>query len=247
MGWSWATSQSLRNQIAVDGLRKEFLAAGAPELVFAFAGWDALFLAMGVLTLVVELGAPAALLHRKLAGFWVAAASMMHWGIFFIMGIEFRYALIGLPFVAFFRLERLLPQPGEAVVLFDGKCAPCVTSRRWAARLDWFGAVKWKSFRDPEVRAAVPQLSDQQLESEMWVIVADGRMLPGFDGWRYLLSRFPVTRLPSLALYVPPIPSVGRRVYRRIADRRRACEFVPQRSVASGSHLTSEPPTVTRL
>jgi predicted DCC family thiol-disulfide oxidoreductase YuxK len=228
-GWEWVTAESLRSQIAVDGLRKQMLAGSAPDLAFAFAAWDEFFLGIGVLTLVVELGAPAAVWHRWVAAIWVPAALMMHWGILFIMGIEFTYALLGLPFVAFFPLERLLsPVDSRVVVLYDGRCARCLASRRWLAWMDRTGRAMWVSFRDPDVRAVVPRLRDDQLEREMWVVASEGQMFPGFAGWRHLLATLPVTRLPSLLLYLPPIAGAGERMYRRTARHRRLCAVAPQ-------------------
>ena len=39
---------------------------------------------------------------------WAAGAFGMHWGIYFLMRIKFRYQLLGLIFASFFDLERLL-------------------------------------------------------------------------------------------------------------------------------------------
>jgi hypothetical protein len=38
---------------------------------------------------------------------WAAGAFGMHWGIYFLMRIKFRYQLLGLIFASFFDLERL--------------------------------------------------------------------------------------------------------------------------------------------
>jgi predicted DCC family thiol-disulfide oxidoreductase YuxK len=236
LGWSWATGEALRGQLAVDALRKEFLGDGAPALVFTLYGQVGLFWVIGIGTLVLELGAPAALFHRWIGWLWAIGALMMHWGIYFIMGIQFDYSMSGVIFAAFFPVERLLPRKtSPLVVLFDGRCGLCQASRRWAAKLDWFGRVAWLNFRDPQVRAAVPQLSDAQLEEEMWVVTADGRMKPGFAGWRRLMNGFPLTFLPSLLLFVPPIPLIGKRVYRYIARRRRlSCQLEPPAATAAG-------------
>jgi predicted DCC family thiol-disulfide oxidoreductase YuxK len=98
-----------------------------------------LFTVLGFGSLIIELGAPAAMLHKRLGRFWASSAFMMHWGIFFIMGIEFRYQLSGVIFAPFFRVERLATwlqtqkvqklseaaSRREAVVLFDGVCNFC--------------------------------------------------------------------------------------------------------------------------
>ena len=106
-GWSWALGEAMRTQVAFDGLRKEFLQTGAPALAFILFQQTWLFAIMGIGTLVLELGAPLALLDKRLAYLWVLGAFPMHWGILFIMGIEFPYQLSGLAFASFFQLERV--------------------------------------------------------------------------------------------------------------------------------------------
>lgn len=73
-GRAWAAGESLRAQIAMDALRKELL--GEPMPAWSAALYDnvALFTVMGVGTLAVELGAPLALLGRRLSVAWVIAA-----------------------------------------------------------------------------------------------------------------------------------------------------------------------------
>ena len=38
---------------------------------------------------------------------WAVGALGMHWGIYFIMGITFKYPLYGIAFLAFFDLEKI--------------------------------------------------------------------------------------------------------------------------------------------
>jgi hypothetical protein len=104
-GWGWATGTALLRQVAWDGLRKELVAQPPPpEAAFLYQHvW--LFTLLAVGSLVVELGAPLALLHRRLGYLWVLAAFPMHWGIYFVMGITFRYYLWGLAYASFFPLE----------------------------------------------------------------------------------------------------------------------------------------------
>jgi hypothetical protein len=58
--------------------------------------------------MAIELGAPLALAHRGLGQVWALAAFGMHWGIYFLMGIKFRYQQSGLIFAPFFDLELIL-------------------------------------------------------------------------------------------------------------------------------------------
>ncbi len=105
MGWGWASGEALRSQIAVDALRKELLSQGATQLAFLLYEHVWIFNILGVLSLVLELGAPFVLLNKRVNQFWAINAFLMHWGIYFIMGIKFRYCLSGIIFASFFDLD----------------------------------------------------------------------------------------------------------------------------------------------
>ena len=62
---------------------------------------------VGVLTFVLELGAPLALFGRRLALGWVLFVYGMHVSIFIMMEVTFRYQLWGIAFLSFLPLERL--------------------------------------------------------------------------------------------------------------------------------------------
>jgi hypothetical protein len=121
LGWRWASGEALRAQVAVDGLRKELLGEGASPMAHALYDKPALFGVMGFGSLVLELAAPAALLHRRLSRLWVANAFLMHWGIFAVMGIRFRYQMSGLIFASFFDVERLLDRASRWAAGKEGR------------------------------------------------------------------------------------------------------------------------------
>ena len=107
-GLGWAAGQSLREQVAVNAIRYDVLTDIGSSSLFHMLyphGW--LFLLMGVGTFVLELGAPMALVHRRLGRLWALATFGLHWGIYFTMGIKFRYQMTGAAFVAFFDTEEL--------------------------------------------------------------------------------------------------------------------------------------------
>lgn len=120
LGWSWAGGESLRAQVAVDALRKEVLGAEGALLSLPFDALP-LFMMMGIFTLVFELGAPLALLGRRLSYVWALGAWTMHWGIFFVMGITFEYPLWGLAFLCFLPCERILARLGGACLAAGSK------------------------------------------------------------------------------------------------------------------------------
>jgi hypothetical protein len=114
LGRRWATGEALRSQVLVDGLRKELMGDGAAPLAFTLYRQLALFRMLAVGSLLMELGAPLALLDRRLARLWAVNVFLMHWGIYLIMRIKFRYQLSGLVFAPFFDVERIAGRIGAA-------------------------------------------------------------------------------------------------------------------------------------
>lgn len=106
-GAGWVGGEVLRNLVAHDNLRKQLL--GDPSSPFAPLVVDhpGLFAPASVLTLVVELGAPLALLGGRLRTVWVVSAWLFHLGVLAFMAVLFPYPLVGLAFAPMFRLERL--------------------------------------------------------------------------------------------------------------------------------------------
>lgn len=103
----WMSGNAMRSQIAVDAIRKELLGSHAPPLFNILYPLTGLFLVTGVMSMILELGAPIALINRKLGMIWSVLTCGMHWGIYFIMGIHFPYHMGGFIFLAFFPLEEL--------------------------------------------------------------------------------------------------------------------------------------------
>ena len=111
-GGDWLAGDTLLHQIAFDNARKKVLGDTYSPLASTVVGHPALFRPMGVLTILVELGAPVALLGRRWAAWWSASAWLFHVGIVALMWISFAYPLSFIAFAPFFRLEVL----GERVL-----------------------------------------------------------------------------------------------------------------------------------
>lgn len=121
LGWSWASGQSLRSQIAVDGLRKELLGSHAAPLGTRLYPRTALFRLFATGSLLLELLAPLTLLDRRLARAWALSALSMHWGIHAVMGIRFRHQMAGLTFAAFFPLETWTQRAASAAATYRSR------------------------------------------------------------------------------------------------------------------------------
>jgi hypothetical protein len=107
LGWSWASGAALRSQIARDALRKELFVGAAPWLAYELYDHTLLLGVLAAISLALDLGAPLVLIDRRAAKVWALLALSMHWGIFFIMGIKFRYHLSGIAFLPFFEIEKI--------------------------------------------------------------------------------------------------------------------------------------------
>ena len=106
-GWGWASGTGMRRQVAVDGIRKEVFGSRGSEAGYQLYRYKHLFTGMAVGSLLLELGAPLALLHRNAGKLWALSMFGLHWGIRVVMGIRFRYQQSGISFAPWFELERL--------------------------------------------------------------------------------------------------------------------------------------------
>jgi hypothetical protein len=119
-GAGWFGGELLRAQIAFDNLRKIELGSSFSPLGVWMVKHRSVFAPLAVATLFVELGAPLALAHRRVALLWSLSAWAFHLGVGLMMNIGFPYQLAFVAFAPLYRVERLL------------ELAPL---RRWATQL----------------------------------------------------------------------------------------------------------------
>ena len=108
-GFAWLDGDQLRNQIAIDNLRKALLGAGTAPLAMPLLAHPSWFAPVSVATLVVELAAPIALLGNRFAVAWITLAWAFHVGVLLLMWIVFPYPLLGFAFLPLLPAEKLLP------------------------------------------------------------------------------------------------------------------------------------------
>jgi HTTM domain len=112
-GLDWLDGDTLRNWVAHDNLRKAVLGDTYSPIGRHLVRHAWLFPPIAVLTVIVELGAWAALLGGRWRTTWVVAAWLFHVGVLALMAILFPYQLTGVTFAAFFRLEQLADRIGH--------------------------------------------------------------------------------------------------------------------------------------
>ncbi|HTN81201.1 MAG TPA: HTTM domain-containing protein [Acidimicrobiales bacterium] len=106
-GWGWVHGDVLRNQIAFDNVRKGVL--GDPYsgvgVFLVRHGW--VFGPIAIAALVIELGAPVALLGKRWRNAWVIGAWLFHAGTVMVMYITFPFPLSLVAFAPFFEVEQI--------------------------------------------------------------------------------------------------------------------------------------------
>lgn len=117
-GLEWVLGDTLRNHIAYSAARLDLLGGPPAPLAEVAVRHDWLLPPMAGAALMVELGAPLALLGGRWRNGWVGAAWAMHLGILVLMLVGFPYPLFLIAFAPFFDLERLTSMfPGDRMRL----------------------------------------------------------------------------------------------------------------------------------
>lgn len=105
-GTGWLGGDLLRAQIAFDNLRKLELGSGFSPIGVWLVRHPAVFTPLAWLTLLLELGAPLALLHRRLAWAFAVLAWGFHLNVALLMHIGFPYPLSFIAYLPLFQVER---------------------------------------------------------------------------------------------------------------------------------------------
>ncbi|MET0287645.1 MAG: HTTM domain-containing protein [Polyangiales bacterium] len=108
-GAAWVDGALLRAQVAYDNVRKIELGATHAPLGAWLVTFSWPFKTLAWMSLLLELGAPLALLNTRVALGWVLGAWGFHLGVALLMAIGFPYQLSFAAYLAFFPLERALP------------------------------------------------------------------------------------------------------------------------------------------
>jgi predicted DCC family thiol-disulfide oxidoreductase YuxK len=124
----------------------------------------------------------------------------------------------------------------ELDVIYDGDCGVCRTTIAWLAASNWSRRLRFLDFgRWENVAALHPSLDRDACLRDMHVLTREGRVHAGYDAYRAVAWRLPLTMWIAPLMSVPGVSHVGRRVYRRVADDRwrTSCSLAPRRAPAA--------------
>lgn len=236
-GLEWMNGTTLAYYLAYDGMMWD-----RPVGVFlAQIGW--LMLALSVFTMLFEGTFWAAIVVPRAAWVYVSAGIALHIGIYLAQRAPFftfmALYVVFLPqlrkdarwLVARFRgrAGTVLNRERMAIV-YDGLCPLCIRTMAVVDVLDGGRRLEYVDLEADWARARerAPSLTREDALAAMHVVTPAGGIFRGFDGFRALAAATPALRLVAPLLYIPPIPPLGRGVYRWVAARRprRLCRDV---------------------
>ena len=111
-------------------------------------------------------------------------------------------------------------KPARDTVLFDGTCRFCRGQIAILRRLDLTGRLAFTSLHDSRVARDFPEISREQLLTQMYVVDRSGRAHGGVEAVRYLSRRLPLLWPLAIPLHVPGSSPLWRWLYAFVASRR---------------------------
>jgi hypothetical protein len=107
-GIGWIDGELLRNQIAIDNLRKAVLGDGIAPFAHLVLDHPGALVPFSAMTIVLEVAAPLALVHRRIGYVWSLVAWGFHVGVILLMNIWFIYPLAAVAFLPLLPAERVI-------------------------------------------------------------------------------------------------------------------------------------------
>jgi predicted DCC family thiol-disulfide oxidoreductase YuxK len=175
-------------------------------------------------TILTEVAYPFLIWQKRSRPYMLAAAVFLHMQFFFLMGLFYFSFVMIMGHMSFLRPEWLhrlgawwKRKAGDMEMIYDGRCGFCVRSMAWLLAFDGLGQIRVRDFRtDPS-----PVVADAQLEKALYTVLPDGRALPGFDAYRYVVLRVPGLWWLVPLFYTPVLSRLfGRPIYNWIAANR---------------------------
>jgi predicted DCC family thiol-disulfide oxidoreductase YuxK len=175
-------------------------------------------------TILIEIAFPFLIWQRRTRPYLLAAAIFIHLQFAVLMGLFYFSFVMVMGHMSFVRPEWLARlgeawkrRIGDMEMVYDGKCGFCVRSMAWFLAFDGLRQIRIRNFRaDPS-----PLLSDAQLEKALYLVLPDGRALPGFEAYRYVVLRVPGLWWQVPVFYLPVLSRLfGHPIYNWIAANR---------------------------
>lgn len=175
-------------------------------------------------TILIEIAFTFLIWQERTRPYLLAAALFLHAQFAILMGLFYFSFVMMMGHMSFVRpqwLRRLgaawKHKIGELEMIYDGRCGFCVRSMVWFLAFDGLGQIATRDFRtNPS-----PLVSDEKMEKALYLVLPDGRALPGFEAYRHVVLRVPGLWWMVPLFYVPFLSrAIGTPVYNWIAANR---------------------------
>jgi predicted DCC family thiol-disulfide oxidoreductase YuxK len=190
--------------------------------LFASQYWLVNFATYG--TVFIEI-AYCFLIWQRITRPWLLAGALfLHAQFAILMGLFYFSFVMMMGHMGFVRPEWLhrlgawwKRRIGAMEMIYDGRCGFCVRSMAWFLAFDGLGQISVRDFRtNPS-----PVVSDAEMEKALYLVLPDGRALPGFEAYRHVVLRVPGLWWQAPFFYVPVVSRlVGRPLYNWVAANR---------------------------
>jgi len=175
-------------------------------------------------TILIEIAFPFLIWQRRTRPYFLALAIALHLQFAVLMGLFYFSFVMVMGHMSFVRTEWLARLGaawkrwiGDMEMIYDGRCGFCVRSMAWFLAFDGLRQIRIRDFRT----APSALVSDAQLEKALYLVLPDGRALPGFEAYRYVVPRVPGLWWQAPFFYVPVLSRlVGHPIYNWIAANR---------------------------
>ena len=180
-------------------------------------------------TILIELAYPFLIWQRATRPFLLALAIFLHVQFGLLMGLFFFSFTMIMGHMSFVSPEWLASlgawwkrRAGAMEMIYDGRCGFCVRSMAWFLAFDGLGQISVRNFRvNPS-----PVVSDERMEKALYLFLADGRALAGFEAYRYVVPRVPGLWWMVPFFYIPVVSRLfGHPIYNWIAANRSRMPF----------------------
>jgi predicted DCC family thiol-disulfide oxidoreductase YuxK len=175
-------------------------------------------------TILIEIAYVFLIWQQRTRPYLLAGALFLHVQFALLMGLFYFSFVMMMGHMSFVRPEWLTRlgsawkrRIGDMEMIYDGRCGFCVRSMIWFLAFDGLGQIKTRDFRtNPS-----PVVSDAQMEKTLYLVLPDGRALPGFEAYRYVVLRVPGLWWQIPFFYVPVFSRLfGHPIYNWVAGNR---------------------------
>ena len=175
-------------------------------------------------TLLIEIAFPFLIWQRATRPYLLAAAIFLHLQIAIFMGMPYFSFVMTMGHMSFVRPEWLAAlgqawkqKIGPMEMIYDGHCGFCRRSMAWLLAFDGMRQIDIRDYRtNPS-----PVVSSELVDKALYLVRADGRALPGFEAYRYVVARVPGLWWLIPFFFVPVFSRLfGRPLYDWVAANR---------------------------